>query len=341
MFLRLSTVILLLYVFNFSTLLAEQAVRFPFSQSSEPELSAFTDKPVHGSRLKTGGSQLSMGVEIFFLVPLSPSATLKEFKKISAPSGAGATDSFGIHNKARIHNPARIADFSRFKLSGKEGRFGIGGSDMRTLKKKNLNLSNTEFVKLNKAKADGDDRLEFAWKELFVARTKDFQNGGYLSYTPYETSSKPFHHRTELVTLLLSTPKILKNFQELIGAFMTGKPPQKADPPQFSWESSKVQGEETISLMCMISAPHKNGRIQIVETSYYVTGNYYTALTLYELVPVYDKKSGKTRTLVWRGDYVITESIGFLRGIERIAAENIMLQEVMASAKGFLVSTSN
>lgn len=337
---RSSAMILFLSLWACVSAQAEKAVLFPFSQSDEPNLSELGDGKVHGSRLKTGGSQLSMGVETFFMVPLSPEDTLQELKKIDPASTTAATDSFGIQTKASVQNPARSADFSRFRLTGSDGTFGIGGSDMRTLKTKNLNLSKTEITKLKKAKSGGSDRLEVAWKQLFAARAKEFQNGGYISYTSYDTTSKPFRHQAEIVTLLLTTPKILKNFQSLIGAVMTGELPEGAHTPVYSWESSKVQGEQTISLMCLISSPHENGRIQIIETSFYVTGNYFTSLILYELTPVYDDKTGKERTLVWRGDYVITESIGFLRGIERIAAENIMMMEVVNSVEGFLESVA-
>jgi len=340
MSLRRTTTTLLLTMLCGASLNAEKVVLFPFTQSDEPNLSDLGDGKVHGSRLKTGGSQLSMGVETYFMVPLSPEDTLKKLKQLPTGQSSGATDSFGIQNKALILSPSRPSDFSQFRLTGTEGRFGIGGSDMRTLKTKNLNLSNAEIAKLKKAKSNGSDRLEVAWKQLFAARANDFQEGGYLSFTPYDTTSKPFHHRAELVTLLLSTPKILKNFQSLIGGIMTGELPEGADKPQYFWENSKVQGEQTIALMCMISSPHDNGRIRIVETSFYVTGNYYTSLILYELTPVYDDKTGKEQTLVWRGDYVITESIGFLRGIERIAAENIMMQEVVNSVEEFVDSVT-
>ncbi len=317
---------------------AENVVLFPFTPSDEPDLSELGDGKVHGSRLKTGGSQLSMGVETYFMVPLSPKDTLNKLKTVASPSQSGTTNSFGIENRALIQNPARAADFSGFRLTGTEGRFGIGGSHMLNLKSKSLNLSRSELAALQKASQDGRDRLEVGWKKLFADRTQDFQAGGFLEYAPYETTSKPFHHRAELVTLLLSTPKILNHFKSLIGGVMTGKPPEGADDPLYSWESTKIQGEQTVALMCLIAAPHENGRIQIVETSFYVTGNYYTSFILYELVPVYDNKTGKEQTLVWRGDYVITESIGFLRGIERIAAENIMLQEVVGSVKAFVES---
>ena len=128
---RSSTLILLLSLLGCVTAHANKANLFPFSQSGAPDLSELNGGKVLGHRLKTGGSQLSMGVETYFVVPLSPQATLKKLKTTTPPSSEGATNSFGIQQKAKIQNPAKTADFSRFRLTGSEGHFGIGGSDMR------------------------------------------------------------------------------------------------------------------------------------------------------------------------------------------------------------------
>ena len=49
---------------------------------------------------------------------------------------------------------------------------------------------------------------------------------------------------------------------------------------------------------------------------------------------------GKQQTLIWRADFVSTSSIPFLKGIERLAAENIMLLEVKKSIGAFVKEAS-
>lgn len=307
---------------------------FPFSFTPLPSLEKLAEGFVEGDRLKSQGNQLSMAVETFYMVPKSPTETLKQLQNPHQFDAGESSENFGIDSRAKIILPADASDFKAFDLISKKSRFGFGGSPMLELKDNQLNLSKKELKNLKQAAQNGTESLEKAWIDLFLERTHSFKNGGIMAISPYETGASTFHHQAELVHFLKSTPKVLKEFQSLMGNLMTGNLGATKEGPVFSWESSKVQGDQTVSLACMIASSNDSNGYQVAEVSYYVTGKYYTALILYDLVPV--QFEGKEHTLIWRGDYVITSSIGFLKGIERVAAENIMLQEVKNSIRMFI-----
>jgi len=307
---------------------------FPFSSTPLPSLGKLAGGFVEGDRVKSQGNQLSMAVETFYLVPKSPAETLKQLQNPHQFDAGESSENFGIDSRARISLPADASDFKAFDLVSKKSRFGFGGSPMLELKEDQLNLSKGELKTLKQAAESGAEALQKAWVDLFLDRTRSFKKGGIVAIPPYESGGSAFHHQAELVNFLRSTPKVLKEFQSLMGNLMTGDLEGADKAPVFSWESSKVQGDQTVSLACMIASSNGRGGYRAAEVSYYVTGKYYTALVLYDLVPM--QFEGKEHTLIWRGDYVITSSIGFLKGIERVAAENIMLQEVKNSIRMFI-----
>lgn len=309
---------------------------FPYAGRPVPSLETLKEKGVLGDQLATGGSRLSMAVETFFLLDRPPRQTLEQVKKVGEQSFSGSTENFGVDRRGRIGNPASPHDFDTFQLVSSPSRFGFGGSPMLNLKFQELNLSREERQQLENAESGGAVALQKAWIDLFVKRTRSFQQGGLVQVAPYETGQQPFHHQAELVAQLKATPKILQNFKALIGVLMTAQAVSGVEGPVCSWESSKVQGDQTVSLAALVVGSSSNNGYLVAETSFYVTGKYYTSMILYELASV--TFEGREQTLVWRGDFVITSSIGFLRGIERAAAEKIMLQEVKNSVEAFIES---
>ena len=60
--------------------------------------------------------------------------------------------------------------------------------------------------------------------------------------------------------------------------------------------------------------------------SYYASGGYYVALTLYQMWPV--EVGGQPATLVWRGDLISSASLASLHGMEKLASESAMMKDV-------------
>ena len=76
-----------------------------------------------------------------------------------------------------------------------------------------------------------------------------------------------------------------------------------------------------------------NDHYQLADIGYYVSGNYYTSITLYEVWPI--QSGDKTGSLVWRGDYFAAPTLAFTKGTERIAYGALMLQDIKKEIRFF------
>ncbi|MGF1679427.1 MAG: hypothetical protein ACFCUX_09570 [Candidatus Methylacidiphilales bacterium] len=315
-----------------------QSLSAAFFHDLPPDFTKLERGDIEGQRMAVKGSQLSMAVQTTYLVPHHPAETLSQIKRINRQMDGDGTSSatFGVHGRFVIPFPARVEDFETFQLTQKTGRFGFGGASMLELRRRDLNISEAEWRMLQEASRDGHSGLDLAWKRVFLERALSFQRGGLMAATPYDhpKAGTTFRHHPEWVTLLRDLPEVLSHFQSLIGLLMTGPSKPDHSPALYFWEESKVQGDPTFSLICLVSEAGSNNSFRAVECAYYVTGKYYSSMVLYDLKTV--RIQNQEQTLVRRVDLVITPSIGLLRGIERAAAENIMLQEVRSSISLFL-----
>jgi hypothetical protein len=313
---------------------ADKASVFSFAANPPPPLDKLADDAVAGHRVPTAGSQLSMSVESYYLVPLPMDRVLAKMRDNQSAAAAEGSKTLKINGHHGVNRPASEKDFATFTLAGAcNSILGFGGSSMAQLELKHLNLSRKEIDTLQSFREKDPEALTSAWRQVLARRALSYQEGGLLAAAPYETMDPPFKIQPALVLLLKDTPKVLSSFQDLIGVAMTGNNLPHADPPVFYWEGSQLQGDQTVTLGSLFSAPHPAGH-QVLECTYYVSGSYFTSLILYQLHPV--TVNGSQQTLVWRGDYVISRSLNFLKGIERVAAENIMLLEIKKSVGAFL-----
>jgi hypothetical protein len=74
-------------------------------------------------------------------------------------------------------------------------------------------------------------------------------------------------------------------------------------------------------------------RYQLLDAQYYVSGTYYTFVTLYEVWPI--QAGGKLGALVWRGDFFSAPTLAYTRGVERLAYGAFMLQEPKKTIRSF------
>lgn len=330
-------------VFSLSSVLpmvAQSSMKdaFPYAYDSDIQLSDLAGGKVSGLRVPSEGRALSMSVESYYLLPDAPANVIKLMIDSTSATDAEASDTLSIDGHYIISESPRKEDFSPFSLSGeKSSSFGFGGTRMLDADVTKLNLSNKEAAMLKKAADQGEAGIDAVWKEIFFNRATTFRQGGLLKSARYESKGKPFDVRQELVALLKSRPKVLNQFQNILGVIMTGKPFEGMLKPSHYWQNHKLQGQRVVTMAYITAHPTGSGYL-VADCTYYVTGGYYTSLILYELQPV--QFEGKSQTLVWRGDYVISESINFLKGIERMAAEKIMLLEIKKSVESFIGEVS-
>jgi hypothetical protein len=72
---------------------------------------------------------------------------------------------------------------------------------------------------------------------------------------------------------------------------------------------------------------------QLLDAQYYVSGTYYTSVTLYEVWPA--QTGDKPGALVWRGDFLTAPTLAYAKGFDRLAYGTIMLQELRKTIRCF------
>lgn len=287
---------------------------------------------IEGARIPAAGGELSISTETLFAVPLPPARVVDLMKDTVSATHAQASETLDVELHLPISTPAKESDFARLNLGAdpaarwllSAGARGTGAG---------LNLNAVEADRL--AKAGTPETAEKAWRELLAARARLFQERGWVAAPPYDLGNRAFNQHQEMVRLLKTMPTILNHFKDTIGATMTARLAAGMDEPKYYWEASKIQGDRTITLAAVFAREVGPGHWQVAEPTYYVSAKYFTSLILYD-VHAYDLPGGGKGSVVWRGDFVITPSIGVAKGIERMAAENITLLEVRKSVRAFV-----
>jgi len=265
---------------------------------------------INCSRVPISGSALNIGTESNYLLPVSVDQAAETIRHVENSS----TEIDSLMSK-----PANAGDLKKLNVTD---------SSLKTIKW--LNLSSDEKSRLSDAfKSGSPETINAAWTALLLNRATSFQNGGLLKAEPYDLGGTPFKLAPELVSLLKQRAPVLKRFVSVMDEVMTGKPGNNL-PVVYYWENEKIQGNQNLALGTVHAMKTPTG-YQLADLTYYSASSYFISITLHELWPV--TVNGKSQTYVWRGDYVISPSIGYTRGIERMAAENIMILEVKSAIK--------
>jgi hypothetical protein len=85
-----------------------------------------------------------------------------------------------------------------------------------------------------------------------------------------------------------------------------------------------VEGRAALNLGAVYLRKTADG-VQTVEGAYYASSGYYVLLTLSQFWPV--TIEGQECTLVWRGQMISAESLGSLRGVERMGSGTALMRE--------------
>ncbi|MDX6765602.1 MAG: hypothetical protein SFU85_02315 [Candidatus Methylacidiphilales bacterium] len=283
-----------------------------------------------GTRIPAEGSDLTISVETLYALPLTPEQAVRRMVDSDSATQAQASETLDLEGHFPVRVPAQEADFARLVISPEDG---LGRALIKaSASGSGLNLNAVEAKLL--ADAPDPASLSGAWRKMLAERARTFQSRGWVGSPAYDNGGRGFNMHQEMVRLLKAQPALLERFKDSIGAAMTAKLAPGMETPSYYWETSRIQGDRTFTLAAVFNRRLEDGSFQVVEPTYYVSSKYYTSLILYEVRPAVF--NGVPHSVVWRGDFVITPSINFLKGIERIAAENITLIEVKKSVQSFI-----
>lgn len=183
-----------------------------------------------------------------------------------------------------------------------------------------LNLSQHEVVGLTGS--PNPQRVAAGWARLLANRGAAFQQQGWDGIAPYELAGPATSPVTQLRALLHDQAEIAMEFAPVLrtsGLLSGAAGPALAPIYYWSWFEANHH-----SILCLGAVyQHATGpHYQLADVEYYVSGDYYTAMTLYEIWPV------AGGTLVWRVDLFAAPMLAYTKGVERLAYEVLMVQEI-------------
>jgi hypothetical protein len=275
-----------------------------------------------------------ISAQLCFAVPTSPAETARRLQTWD-PTRCASLKVYASHG---LRNPCELKDFSGLNLDNGHHpvKWLLNKTLATTVNKSELNLSRIEARELSGCIGKGPDRNAASpcWARLLFARASDFQRSGFTSSLPYEFGEEVVSPTSQLSSLLQEQDRITHEFAPLlqrIGLVNDGAGIPSLRPFYY-WSFFEADHRATLSLGAVFELAVA-GRYQLLDIEYYVSGNYYTSATLYEIWPIRD--GGRTGSLVWRGDFFAAPVLRFTKGMERIAYGAIMIQEIKKEVRCF------
>lgn len=201
--------------------------------------------------------------------------------------------------------------------------------------KTNLQMDFEEFAQLQSAlnsaakpssgsSNDPVESLRRFWAHFLANRWQQFQKGGFDALSSYDISKSKFSSGEEIRSVLAEQPRISKRFEGLLAETPWKKGGGWAKPVTYYWTFSDVNKTGNLNLGVIYSKAFTD-HWQMIDMTYYTTGDYFASMVFYEIWPV--QVDQKEAALVWRFDGVSAPSLAFLKGVDRMFASGIMLQE--------------
>ena len=273
-------------------------------------------------------SPYGISVETLFVIPKDVEGTVTLLRSPDTGGGEGS-ENFDKAVHRRFGTPAQPADFAKLRLDPtKSSDKRLLGALSNVATGQELYLSKQEAATLARTASAPSPAWDEALRVLLLERASSFQSGSLDKAGPYDNQKEPLRLVSAIRSMFVSRPGVFERFANLLGAaFHAGAAGLKNHAPDYYWEQTSVQGETVFTLGTILSEKSPTST-RVMEIQYYVTSKYFTSIILYEVWPI-----STTSSLVWRGDYVLTPNITFLKGIEKMAAERIMLIEINNSVR--------
>jgi len=218
--------------------------------------------------------------------------------------------------------PCRPEDFVQLQLAStlKPVRWLVDKTLAITPMKSVLNLSRSEAAELGSS--TNPQRATEGWVKVLMARVTAFQQQWWAGIGPYEVAGKTIKPVDQLHALLHDQPLVAAEFAPVLRkAGLLGDVADATLVPFYYWSLFEANHHATLTL----GAAYRQAdgeHYQIADVEYYVSGDYYTAVTLYEIWPV------TGGTLIWRVDLFAAPMLEYTKGMERLAYEVLMVQDI-------------
>lgn len=211
-----------------------------------------------------------------------------------------------------------------------------GGGPVKALVNASQKLPNKE-LQLSTAEAQAFPKGAglSGWGPLLAQRAAGFTARGLAGLPPYEAGKETIRPADEAARLLKEQPKVRTQFRPLVDATPLGAGAGSL-PAQLYWELFDVDGTGAFSLGASYVKDGADSA-QLLDLQYYASGGYYVYFSLYQMWQI--TVDGKPATLVWRGDSIASESLGELRGVEKMGSGAAMMAEVKKAVTFFLKDT--
>ncbi len=205
-----------------------------------------------------------------------------------------------------------------------------------------LQISQEEAKKLSTANAAGGGAMPGGvasfWMNLLAGRARAFATGGSAAEASYNHTGQNIRANDELNALLREQGKVRGQFANFLGGTGIGRGTGSSKPEMY-WELLDVDGDGVLTLGAAYRRGSGNGPYQSADVLYYASGGYYVALTLFQMWPV--NVGGRPSTLVWRGDFISSEQLASLHGVERLASESAMMKDITKAVTLYRRDTSS
>lgn len=236
-----------------------------------------------------------------------------------------------------VSDPPKPGDFESLRLESNRRPFRwlLDKTLATTDGKSELNLTRDEARQLaDCAKGNPDPQaIGVCWAKLLHERATAFRRGGFAGVPPYEATGETVSPSAQLQAMLREQPPVAREFAPLLRqSGVLGDEGTATLKPFHYWSLYEANHHATFTLGVVYLLP-LGDRYQLLDAQYYVSGTYYTFVTLYEVWPT--GAGEKPGALVWRGDFIAAPTLAFTKGFDRLAYGAIMLQEVKKAIRAF------
>ena len=278
-----------------------------------------------------------ISAQICFVVNTAPAETAHRLRTWN-PSRYEALKVYAFQE---IHTACVAADFATLTLNPKQRslKWLADKTLATTASKSELNLTRDEAQTLAACARENSGALEIGacWARLLLNRATAFQRQGLAGALPYEVGGQAVSPAEQIHAMLLAEIALTHEFAPLLKpAGLLGGNSVTNQTPFYYWSLFDADHHGTVSLGARYLMP-VGERYQLLDEEYYVSGNYYTSATLYEVWPL--RIGDTTGSLVWRGDFFAAPMLAFTKGTERIAYGALMIQEIKKEVRCFQEAT--